>query len=98
VAQEPTVTCRHILEALTLYRHNRRTALERLERLEPDLAAHIMEALTHINGKITELGGQYRRQRQVYRLICELVMVSVNAALRSRHSEDPDPSDDAAES
>ncbi len=99
MSDQPKVTCRMILDAMTLYRQNSSTAFERLERVEPDLACYVMEALTNINRKITSLGGEYRAQRQGYKLIRELTMVAVDAALRSREPEPEDTtsSDDAAD-
>lgn len=95
MASDRLVTPEHVLKAVM--EHERRGSMKlisELEKLEPDLIEHLLEGLTRVYHRLTDLGLTGSDARKAFRLAEKTALVCI-IALRNAHRDlwDPDPGD-----
>jgi len=87
MATDQQVTARMVLEAqLELERRGAAACMQHLEKTEPELANSVLESLSLIYTKLSNLGGPPQKTKQAFRSVQTLVLVSIEA-LRRGHLE-----------
>ena len=87
MASDQQVTAQVILRALLdLQRRGNQRIMADLEKLEPELANHLMEELSLIHQKLVETGARAKEVRQLQQRIEGLALICITA-LRHGHYE-----------
>ena len=87
MATDQQVTARTVLEAqLELERRGAATLMQHLEKTEPELANFVLETLSLIYTKLSNLGGPPRKTKRAFRSVQTLLLVSIES-LRRAHLE-----------
>ena len=87
MATDQQVTARMVLEAqLELERRGAAAFMQHLEKTEPELANFVLETLSLIYTKLSNLGGPPQKTKRVFRSVQALPLVSIEA-LRRGHLE-----------
>ena len=87
MATDQQVTARMVLEAqLELERRGAGAFMQHLEKTEPELANFVLETLSLIYSKLSNLGGPPRRTKRAFRSVQTLLLVSIEALRRGHLS------------
>ena len=83
MATDQQVTARMVLEAqLELERRGAAAFMQHLEKTEPELANFVLEALSLIYTKLSNLGGPPQKTKRAFRSVQTLLLVSIEAMRR----------------
>ena len=83
MATDQQVTARMVLEAqLELERRGAGALMQHLEKTEPELANFVLETLSLIYTKISNLGGPSHKTKRAFRSVQTLLLVSIEALRR----------------
>ena len=87
MSTDQQVTARMVLEAqLELERRGAGAFMQHLEKTEPELANFVMETLSLIYSKLSNLGGPPRRTKRAFCSVQMLLLVSIEAMRRGHLS------------
>jgi hypothetical protein len=87
MATDQYVSARMVLEAqLELERRGAGALMRHLEKTEPELANFVLETLSLIYTKLSNLGGTPQQTRKAFRQVQTLLLVSIES-LRRAHLE-----------
>lgn len=87
MATDQQVTARMVLEAqLELERRGAAGCMQHLEETEPELANFVLETLSLIYTKLSNLGGSPQKTKRAFRSVQTLLLVSIEA-MRRGHLE-----------
>jgi hypothetical protein len=83
MATDQHVSARMVLEAqLDLERRGAGAFMQHLEKTEPELANFVLETLSLIYSKLSNLGGPPQKTKRAFRSVQTLLLVSIEALRR----------------
>jgi hypothetical protein len=87
MASDRLVTAAHVLSAVMEYdRRGATSMIAELEKLEPDLVEYLLETLTRLHHKLTDLGLSSRDARRLYHRAEKTAVICI-MALRNAHRD-----------